>query len=389
MRDALVTGARLLREACWLALERAGARPGGAGIPHRAGTLDPGWLTGALQRAFPGARVRTVEALDAHAGTTDRVRLRVAYDSHGAGESPPATVFVKLAPADARTRLFVNLMHLGSTEVRFYREIAATVPVAVPRAFHAAVGRGARPFVLVLEDLAARAARFATVASRLDLDQARHVMQALARLHAAFWDSPRLRGELAWLRSRLQNPNYRLERFVSATAVAPGLRKFPDVVPEALRAAAPGIAAARDRLEDAWARGPQTLLHGDAHVGNLYFLPDAVGFLDWQVVQRGQGMRDMSYFLINSVPTAVRRAHQRELIEEYLATLAAHGAEAPGAEAAWEQYRLHAFYAWIGAAVTAAAATLQAEPIARAGLARSCTALIDLDALAALDRLPG
>jgi len=158
-------------------------------------------------------------------------------------------------------------------------------------------------------------------------------------------------------------------------------------VPAELRAAAARVAAARDRLEDAWARGPQTLLHGDAHIGNLYFLPDAVGFLDWQVVQRGQGMRDVSYFLINSVPTALRREEQRNLIGLYLATLAEHGVAAPAFDLAWEQYRLHAFYTWIGAAVTAAATTLQAASIARAGLARSCTALIDLDSLTALDAL--
>jgi len=385
MRDGAVTAARLLREAAWLGLERT--RRGQATIPARVGDLDAAWLTQALQTAFPGVRVGAVEALDSHAGTTDRARLRLTYDEPGRGAAPPPTLFVKLAPADARTRLFVNLMHLGTTEVRFYQEIAAALPVQVPRAFHAAAGSGARPFALVLEDLAARKARFATVGSRVSLADAERVVRALGRLHAAFWDSPRFGVDLAWLRSRAHNPNYRVERCVSALGVAPGLRKFPDVVPAELRAAAARVAAARDRLEDAWARGPQTLLHGDAHIGNLYFLPDAVGFLDWQVVQRGQGMRDVSYFLINSVPTALRREEQRNLIGLYLATLAEHGVAAPAFDLAWEQYRLHAFYTWIGAAVTAAATTLQAASIARAGLARSCTALMDLDSLTALDAL--
>jgi predicted unusual protein kinase regulating ubiquinone biosynthesis (AarF/ABC1/UbiB family) len=34
-------------------------------------------------------------------------------------------------------------------------------------------------------------------------------------------------------------------------------------------------------------RAPQTLLHGDPHIGNTYVLPDdTVGFLDWQMVRR-------------------------------------------------------------------------------------------------------
>jgi aminoglycoside phosphotransferase (APT) family kinase protein len=144
------------------------------------------------------------------------------------------------------------------------------------------------------------------------------------------------------------------------------------------------VTAARDALEDAWAQGPVTLVHGDAHAGNLYFPPGDVGFLDWQVVQCGQGMRDLTYFAVLSLPTEVRRAHERELIALYLTTLAERGIAAPTPEIAWEQYRLHAFYAWIAAVVTAAAATLQSEEIVRAGLGRSSVALLDLDSLALL-----
>jgi aminoglycoside phosphotransferase (APT) family kinase protein len=296
-------------------------------------------------------------------------------------------VFVKLPPVDLRTRLFVNLMRLGETEARFYRELAAVVPIETPRVFHAVTGGLARRFVLVLEDLDARAVAFADAARPLTLDVARTVVRALGRLHAAFWDSPRFRGDLAWLKSHGRDPTYRIGRFVSALAVRPALRRFADVVPPALRAAAPRITAAREALEAAWARGPVTLVHGDAHAGNLYFPPGAVGFLDWQVVQCAQGMRDVTYFLVLSLPSDLRRAYERELITLYLETLAEQGVPPPTLEAAWAQHRLHAFYAWIAAIVTAAAATLQSEEIVRAGLARSGAALLELDSLAALEAL--
>jgi hypothetical protein len=85
--------------------------------------------------------------------------------------------------------------------------------------------------------------------------------------------------------------------------------------------------------------------------------------------------------------TALRRAHERELIRTYLAALAELGVHAPGFDFAWRQYRLHALYAWIAAAVTAAAATFQSEPIVRAGLTRTSTAVVDLESLEALDEL--
>lgn len=374
----------LLREATWLAAERWQVP---RDVPTGASNITPVWLTAILQRDFPRARVQSLCHLGAHAGTTDRARIGVTYDHRGTGAAPPSSVFVKTAPLDAKTRLFVNLMRLGSTEVRFYQEIAVGVPVERPRVFHAQVHGRAQRFVLVFEDLVERSARFTDVAADTTLDEARLVMRELGRLHAHFWDSPRLRSDLAWLKSRDHNSNTRIERLLCARAVPLALKRFAELVPLELRVAAPRIMAARDSLEDAWARGPLTLIHGDAHVGNLYFLPSTVGFLDWQVVQRGQGMRDVSYFLINSLPTETRQTHQRDLIGLYLVTLRDHGIAVPDFEAAWEQYRLHAIYAWIATIVTAAAATLQVEKIVRAALARSSAAVMELDALGALDAL--
>jgi Phosphotransferase enzyme family len=391
MRDLLVTASAVVRESTRLAVERVapawGTQARVPPIPARLGAITPAWMTAVLQPHLPGVRVRDLVQLSGDAGTTTRARFTVSYDDVPAGEEPPASVFVKVAPADFKTRLFVNLLRLGAVEVRFYQVVAPDVTIEVPRVWHAAVDGRAQRFVLVLEDLAARGARFTTAADPMTLDDAQLVIRALARLHARFWDSPRLRGDLAWLRSRASNPTYPIERCLCALAMEPGMRRFPDRIPPALRAAAPRVAAARDRLEDAWARGPLTLIHGDAHAGNLYFPPGGVGFLDWQVVQEGQGMRDVSYFLVNSLPTEVRRRHERDLIALYLATLAVEGVAAPDPAAAWEQHRLHALYAWIGAVVTAAAATLQTEAIVRTALGRSSTAVMDLDAIAALDDL--
>ena len=384
MRDALTLLAGVLRESYRLAL---GQKDAGNGIPRRAAAVTSAWLSAALQADYPGVRVGSVASLGGHAGTTDRARIAVDYADAGDGAPPPSTLFIKTSPADAKTQLFVNLMRLGANELGFYRQIAPHVPIECPRAFHAAGPAGAQRFVLVLEDLATRGARFLDAAGSVTLDEARAVVCMLGRLHARFWNSPRLRTDLAWLRAPDRNPLAAVERALCALAVRPVLRRADGVVPPALRAAAGRIVAARPRLEDAWGRGPQTLLHGDAHVGNVYLLPDAVGLLDWQVVQSGQGMRDVTYFLVTSVPTEVRRAHERALIGTYLATLRTQGVDAPAADEAWAQYRLHALYAWIATLVTTAAATLQADHIARAGLARASAAVTDLESVAALEGL--
>ncbi len=383
MLDALDSLGRLAVETVRLGRDRLTARR--ADLPGRVADLTPAWLTSALQRDWPGCRVRAHALVSADAGTTDRARVRVTYAPRGdAGGMPPDTLFVKLAPAHTTTRLLVNLLQLGRTEVEFYRGVAADVAVDVPRVFHAACAGSAQRFALVLEDLGQRGARFTNVGETLSLADAQQVMRALARLHAGFWDSPRLRTDLAWLKAHEHNPRYRLERFLCAAALPRGIRRFADLVPAPLQAIVPRLIAGRDALEDAWAEGPLTLIHGDAHAGNLYFLPHEVGFFDWQVVQRGQGMRDVSYFLSNSIPTELRRRHERELIALYLATLGERGVAPPEFPVAWEQHRRHAWYSFIGTAVTAAAVTLQSEPIVRAGLSRSAATVIDLESTALL-----
>src|SRR5258705_6760827 len=121
VRDGLATVGGLLRESLRLAANRIG--PGG-GIPCNAADLDAAWLTTVLQPCFPRTRVRSIVRLGGNAGTTDRLRLGLTCDEGETGAAPPESVFVKLPPADLRTRLFVNLMRLGETEARFYRDLA-------------------------------------------------------------------------------------------------------------------------------------------------------------------------------------------------------------------------------------------------------------------------
>ena len=47
-----------------------------------------------------------------------------------------------------------------------------------------------------------------------------------------------------------------------------------------------------------WRQPPLTLIHGDAHLGNVYFRDDGTaGFYDWQLVNANTPLCDVSYFL--------------------------------------------------------------------------------------------
>jgi aminoglycoside phosphotransferase (APT) family kinase protein len=111
----------------------------------------------------------------------------------------------------------------------------------------------------------------------------------------------------------------------------------------------------------------------------MYFQDGRAGLLDWQVSQLGQGMRDISYFMINSLDEALRLEHQERLIRHYLATLRELGVSLDF-DTAWRQYRRHSVYAWIAGMVTAPS-QFQPERVVLTGLSRACKAILDLDAL--------
>jgi aminoglycoside phosphotransferase (APT) family kinase protein len=148
------------------------------------------------------------------------------------------------------------------------------------------------------------------------------------------------------------------------------------------------IAHAPQIMEDVLDEGTPTLIHGDPHLGNLFLDGDRVGFLDWAMLDRRTGMRDVSYVLGNSIPAEIRRAHEQEWVAQYLAALADAGVELDAATA-WEQYRLYAAYSWVSATSTAAVGNRwQAAKVGQGGMRRATAAIEDLDTVTILeDRL--
>ena len=148
-----------------------------------------------------------------------------------------------------------------------------------------------------------------------------------------------------------------------------------------------------DRYRDIgalWNEGERTLVHGDDHIGNLFVDGGRTGFYDWAVASQFAGMRDVAYFLCNSLPTEVRRAEERALIARYRAALAGAGIDLDE-RLAHEQYRLFAVYSWIAATTTTAMGSKwQPIEIGRRATERTTQAIIDLDSLGLLhERIQG
>lgn len=356
--------------------------------PSRAGDITTRWLTSRLGGRTPGARAVSAAALDGTTGTTDRRRMTVQWNDAGKAAGLPANIFIKSSPLSAKNRGMVAALDMSVNEVRFYNELARDVAGVCPRAWYAYAGVGAR-FLIVLDDIVHDGARPYALADDCPIEHARGLIDAFARLHAQFWDSPRLRGDLRWAKTWSTRPGSLILKLFYAKGRRAALNlSLPETTP-AVRA----VSAALDANIDAYYRefeaGPLTLLHGDSHLGNTYALPDGrSGLLDWQVVWRGPGLREITYFMVCGLEPDSRRRYERELIERYLEALRDNGIrDAPGYDTAFTRYRLFAAEAWDASAMTMAWPGLQAPENARAGWRRACQAVEDLDTAAAVAAL--
>ena len=129
---------------------------------------------------------------------------------------------------------------------------------------------------------------------------------------------------------------------------------------------------------------PNTVMHGDAHPGNMYFRDGEAGLLDWQAVRRGHPSRELAYTLITSLTPEDRQSAQRELLDIYRRALAATGGPELDRDDLWLRYRQGALYAYVAPLITAGMGGMQVEDIALEGLRRGVWALDDLETIAAL-----
>jgi hypothetical protein len=344
-------------------------------IPIAVEEVTAEWLAGVLD-----APVARVEPLAAHSGTTGRLRLALTYDYDG-DSARPASVFVKLAPFDERQRKFVDRTGLGVAEAMFYRDLAGAVPVRVPAVHFAATDSDGR-YIMVLEDLVASGGRFPSLDDDDVADFTGRIVTELAHLHAQYWDSPALTGELGWVTEGNRQAFGGGGRYIGRA-----LDRFGDEMPPVFTRLARLYTEAAPGIAELYARGAPTLVHGDPHLGNLFVDSARPGFFDWGMVMRRTGMWDVAYVLCNGLPPAVRRAHEHEWLALYRMTLAARGVDLDDA-LVWEQYRLFAVYAWSSATSTAGVGSRwQPEEYGRHGMEAATVAVDDLDSITLVESL--
>lgn len=295
------------------------------GVLHIGGFLDRGKVANVNPRLTKEMPMSIVS------------RLEVAYSSD--------------SPASAPTKLFLkkprtDLAHGVATEhiekeVEFYRIIASEMPDSpFIRCFGAAYEPEKGESFLLLEDLSEThfQPESPNPPSAMYCELA---VECLARLHAYWWNDPRLGKSIGKLFTENE-----LDTFLAN--VEKNVVGFMDFLGDALtvkqRRAYDLLLSSRYKI---WGRltDPEglTVTHGDAHWWNFLYprdsATDRVRLFDWQLWHIDVGPRDLAFLVALSGFASQKRVPDDSLVSRYYDTLVAEGIENYTWDDCWKDYR--------------------------------------------------
>lgn len=295
--------------------------------------IDAGWLSDQLELRVDSLEI---EPLGVPQGfTSNTMRLR----PQGASDALPDSLILKIDSDDPHSREIALKLNCFRREVGFYRTFATDLSSLVPVIHATGNGSSDEGRWLLMEDLSAMSV--GNQVRGITADASSQVLDAMAQIHARFWNSPALNGH-DWLPDHqfwFQGSTETLSSFHHNFLSDYELR----VESESLKAIEFVIEHSAE-IDHAMAQRPVTLVHGDLRVENVLFAKNShqrdVVLLDWGTPTRSMAALDLAYLVGGSVPMPVRRGRLRELCQRWHQSLMSHGVKDYALADAWADIQL-------------------------------------------------
>lgn len=303
--------------------------------------LSPAWLNVALGQRYPGIDVTRVTL-----GEIDcRVSTNALFTIECAGGVPEG-----LSPHLCIKGYFgeegAPYAHIGEGEARFYQELAEAIGVRTLRSPFAVADPATGAGIFITEDVAIEGGDFLSSLSPYSIEQTAQSLSEFARLHAFGWGLPDA-VQVDWLAPKIHTYwQHRTVQDIQDNFDGWVGEEVHDDARDAER-----LYAAMKILADRQPGPGWTVIHGDAHVGNILIAPDGdPSLVDWQLVQRNFHGIDVGYHIASALTTEDRERAERDLVQHYLDELRRFGVDDPPSwDDMWEAYRLgtvYGFYMW-------------------------------------------
>jgi aminoglycoside/choline kinase family phosphotransferase len=308
-------------------------------IPASPDEMTPNWLTTALRQAQSITTARVTSADLSRIGQDEGFTggslylIKLHYDHIEA--SAPTTLIAKLSPTNPEMRAIMQAAN--QREAVFYQTLATPQNLPVPRCYHADFDPQTGASILLLQDLSGfRTVSFSAGCGPAD---AKHVVEALAKIHGHWWNNPKL-APLSGAAIVQEFPFSKLwaEYPASVKSLLQGI-----VLPKSFLNLGDHIARHQTAIfSNLLETAPITCLHRDIQIDNVMFGASKANagavLLDWQLSGKGRGAYDVAYFLISSLDPAQRRNVERSLVAHYHACLLRGGVTDYSLPQCWSDY---------------------------------------------------
>lgn len=251
------------------------------------------------------------------------VRVFLNYDTPNAG---PATLVIKFAHKNAENRQIANNTKMYEREVLFFNEVAKEVRMPMTKCYFARMDPVTGGNAVVIEDLVGY--DVGDQVKGVTLDQVKMVIDAIAPLHARFFDNWQAKfGHMMTIDSEEYIEGF-TPGFFGTWEQA--IRNFPECFPQELLDAMPRYVAGLKKIMKDMGNRRMTFIHGDVKMDNAMFgarhpgsLP--VIMIDWQNMMISNPLQDLAWLAASSLKVDVRRAIEEDYLEYYRTAMATHG----------------------------------------------------------------
>ncbi|MGE0600918.1 MAG: phosphotransferase [Dehalococcoidia bacterium] len=293
-------------------------------IPAGVAAITVDWLNEVMAPSLPaGTRIESFDSTRIGEGVGflgELARVRPAYSGAGAADAP-ASFIVKLPTQVPEPRGMAAVLGFYEREIGFYNELAPSLTIRIPKAYHAEYHAADANFALILEDI--EGAKVGDQLASCSVDQAHLAIRELAKNHARWWQSDDLT-RYHWLPSR-GHAFYQYLKAGHLQALPVFQEKFADHFDPMITRCAVGLGEKYDEYLESMFDRPLTLSHGDYRLDNMMFgpagSPNEFVVLDWQLCGTGMAAQDLQYFISGNLKKDAIAAHTEDLLETYYETL--------------------------------------------------------------------
>ena len=308
-----------LRQALYILVERAtlSSYQKTQGFFRRMEEITPEWVESRLQYGTLVDEITVTKMGDDMGNASLMFRIKIVYSSNP--YNVPDVLILKSPKDSFANRLIFATTKMFKMETLFYTKLNddffvvdrdfGTFPnvpgLHVPRSYGGKYGSGGNHYIL-MEDVSAGSATFTTERDDLSsMIEAEEIVRGVARFHAPYNDSVRFEkgGDLDWVIFQSDPIMCMTGQFMNA-----GWKTFVDrleLPDEIVKNGRLLLPIAQDLHDVMGARdAPQTLVHGDCHLENSYFVPNPeneagfdLGLYDFQLLRKGKGAMDLATYI--------------------------------------------------------------------------------------------